>query len=93
MGYLNSAFELLLSDTENLTISGHKRQLVELAEKDPEFYKFLKEQESDILQFDESDSDVEEGMLVNRMPRILLFYLRNIISRNFKPCILFVVKY
>ncbi|VIO93364.1 conserved hypothetical protein,hypothetical protein [Brugia malayi] len=53
---VDSAFD----DTENLTLSNHKKQLGELAEKDPEFFKFLKEQESDLLHFDESDSDVEE---------------------------------
>ncbi|CAG9536510.1 unnamed protein product [Cercopithifilaria johnstoni] len=52
--------ESMFNDTEDLTLSSHKKQLIELADSDPKFYKFLKEQESDLLQFDESDSDVEE---------------------------------
>ncbi|EJD75679.1 nucleolar complex protein [Loa loa] len=56
----NEEIDEKFDDTEDLTLSSHKKQLVELAEKDPEFYKFLKEQESDLLHFDESDSDVEE---------------------------------
>ncbi|VDK83821.1 unnamed protein product [Litomosoides sigmodontis] len=47
-------------DLEDITPSSHKKQLSELAKKDPKFYKFLKEQESDLLRFDESDSEVEE---------------------------------
>ncbi|KAL3993987.1 Noc2p family protein [Acanthocheilonema viteae] len=47
-------------DATDLTLSSYKKQLIELADKDPKFYKFLKEQESDLLHFDESDSDVEE---------------------------------
>ncbi|KAM3719682.1 Nucleolar complex protein [Dirofilaria immitis] len=52
--------EATFNDAKDLTSSSHRKQLVELAEKDPKFYKFLKEQESDLLQFDESDSDVEK---------------------------------
>ncbi|OZC11778.1 hypothetical protein X798_00958 [Onchocerca flexuosa] len=52
--------ESTLNDAEDLTLSTHKKQLVELAQKDPKFFKFLKEQESDLLNFDESDSDVDE---------------------------------
>uniref|UniRef100_A0A0N5AEN2 Nucleolar complex protein 2 homolog n=1 Tax=Syphacia muris TaxID=451379 RepID=A0A0N5AEN2_9BILA len=38
----------------------HKAQLAALAEKDPEFYKFLQEQDADLLEFNESDIDDAE---------------------------------
>uniref|UniRef100_A0A915Q6K6 Nucleolar complex protein 2 homolog n=1 Tax=Setaria digitata TaxID=48799 RepID=A0A915Q6K6_9BILA len=53
-------------DGEELTLSGYKKQLDELAEEDPQFYKFLKEEESDLLNFDESDSDVERENLQHK---------------------------
>uniref|UniRef100_A0A183EEE3 Ras-GAP domain-containing protein n=1 Tax=Gongylonema pulchrum TaxID=637853 RepID=A0A183EEE3_9BILA len=46
-----------------LTLTGHKKQLAEIAQTDPEFYKFLKEEDGDLLQFDESDSELKDPNL------------------------------
>ncbi|XP_065060967.1 nucleolar complex protein 2 homolog isoform X1 [Rhopilema esculentum] len=40
--------------------STHKKSLTSLEEKDPEFFKFLKENDEELLEFDESD-DEEDG--------------------------------
>jgi nucleolar complex protein 2 len=43
-------------------MSSHRAELEKLSEKDPEFYKFLKEQDADLLEFDESDVEMNEEL-------------------------------
>jgi nucleolar complex protein 2 len=40
-------------------MDSHRAELAELSEKDPDFYKFLKEQDADLLEFNESDVEME----------------------------------
>lgn len=42
-------------------MQSHRAELEELSSKDPEFYKFLKEQDADLLEFNESDYEIDEG--------------------------------
>ncbi|OAP64253.1 hypothetical protein AYL99_00225 [Fonsecaea erecta] len=43
------------SDGSDDEIEGHKNQLAALAEKDPEFFKYLQENDAELLEFDEDD--------------------------------------
>lgn len=49
-----------LSSFSSLDMENHRAELVSLAEKDPEFFKFLEEQETDLLEFNESDYEADE---------------------------------
>lgn len=42
-------------------ISKHKQELEQLKEQDPEFYDFLKKEESGLLDFDVSEDDLEDA--------------------------------
>lgn len=42
-------------------MESHRAELEKLSEKDPEFYKFLEEQDADLLEFNESDYEIDEA--------------------------------
>ncbi|XP_077967984.1 nucleolar complex protein 2 homolog [Styela clava] len=45
--------------TQQKTVSSHQKVLDNLQDKDPEFYKFLKQEDGSLLKFDESDFDID----------------------------------
>ena len=53
------------------TAKKHKKTLEKLKESDPEFYQFLSENDKDLLEFDTSDSDDEDGGSVHKPPEEL----------------------
>ena len=58
------------------TVKQHKKYLDSLEETDPEFFAFLKENDSELLNFEDSDkedqdSDEEEDQQVHKPPESL----------------------
>ncbi|VDM96625.1 unnamed protein product [Thelazia callipaeda] len=68
---------------ENTSLSVHRKELLKLAEKDPGFYKFLKEEESDLLAFRdlESGSDKDSDSEVNKEEK-RFFEEKNLLKGN-----------
>ena len=46
---------------KNVAASSHRKSLSKLQDQDPEFYEFLKKEDSELLDFDASDSDSGES--------------------------------
>ena len=53
-------------DDDQLAAKKHKKTLEKLKSSDPEFYKFLSENDKELLEFDTSDSEDETGGQVHK---------------------------